>query len=81
MTIGSRALAATVRERFASVFGGPPEGVAIAPGRVNLIGEHTDYNDGFVLPMAIERGLAVAFRRRPTACCARTRSRATRRAR
>ena len=35
-----------------------------APGRVNLIGEHTDYNDGFVLPMAIERGLVVAVRRR-----------------
>jgi len=57
-------LAASVRERFTSVFGAAPEGVAIAPGRVNLIGEHTDYNDGFVLPMGIERGLSVAFRRR-----------------
>jgi len=36
----------------------------IAPGRVNLIGEHTDYNDGFVMPMAIERGIRCSVRRR-----------------
>ena len=36
-----------------------------APGRVNLIGEHTDYNDGLVLPMAIERGITLHVRRRP----------------
>ena len=35
--------------------------VVFAPGRVNLIGEHTDYNEGFVLPVAIERGIAVAL--------------------
>src|SRR5262249_7775915 len=35
-----------------------------APGRVNLIGEHTDYNDGLVLPIAIDRGTMVAARRR-----------------
>ena len=40
---------------FARCFGRPPQWLAAAPGRVNLIGEHTDYNDGFVLPMAIER--------------------------
>ena len=44
---------------FASVYGGPPE-IFSAPGRVNLIGEHTDYNEGFVLPMAIDRRTYVA---------------------
>jgi galactokinase len=48
------------RARFRELFGAPAR-VAWAPGRVNLIGEHTDYNDGFVLPMALERGIAVAF--------------------
>lgn len=40
---------------FEKNFGYPPEGVWSAPGRVNLIGEHTDYNEGFVLPFAINR--------------------------
>jgi galactokinase len=35
-----------------------------APGRVNLIGEHTDYNEGFVLPIAIDRGATIAASRR-----------------
>jgi len=39
---------------FAKAFGRPPRWIVAAPGRVNVIGEHTDYNDGFVLPMAIE---------------------------
>jgi galactokinase len=54
-------LAATARQIFREQFGAESEGVAAAPGRVNLIGEHTDYNDGWVLPMAIDRGIAVAF--------------------
>jgi galactokinase len=49
------------REAFARSEGSPPAGIAFAPGRVNLVGEHTDYNDGFVLPMAIEQGIAAAF--------------------
>jgi len=40
---------------FAAVFGYPPDGIWSAPGRVNLIGEHTDYNEGFALPFAIDR--------------------------
>ncbi|MDR8424279.1 galactokinase, partial [Acinetobacter baumannii] len=39
---------------FADAFGYPASNVIQAPGRVNLIGEHTDYNDGFVLPCAID---------------------------
>ncbi|MET1021565.1 MAG: galactokinase [Arthrobacter sp.] len=50
---------------FESVFGASPDGVWQAPGRVNLIGEHTDYNDGFVLPFAIDRTARVAVRLRP----------------
>jgi galactokinase len=48
---------------FGERFGEAPELVASAPGRVNLIGEHTDYNGGFVLPYAIERRVAVAMGR------------------
>jgi galactokinase len=47
-------------ELFRRCFGHPPRWVVAAPGRVNLIGEHTDYNDGFVLPMAIERYIVMA---------------------
>ena len=51
-----------VATEFAEAFGGKPEGRWWAPGRVNLIGEHTDYNDGFVLPLALEQGVAAAAR-------------------
>ncbi len=50
---------AALISRFERRFGHRPAFLARAPGRVNLIGEHTDYNDGFVLPMAINREVAV----------------------
>jgi galactokinase len=53
-----------VIQAFQGRFGATPAVVVRAPGRVNLIGEHTDYNDGFVLPMAIDRGMWIALRPR-----------------
>jgi galactokinase len=50
---------------FQERFGAPPDALALAPGRINLIGEHTDYNEGFVCPAAIDRFVAVAARRTP----------------
>jgi galactokinase len=52
-------------QTFTQTFGTAPSLVSRAPGRVNLIGEHTDYNDGFVLPMAIDRDVRIAARPRP----------------
>jgi galactokinase len=49
-----------VAAAFEGAYTHPPEGVWAAPGRVNLIGEHTDYNDGFVLPLAIPQRVVVA---------------------
>jgi galactokinase len=57
--IGSR-----VANEFERRLGAPPSVVVRAPGRVNLIGDHTDYNDGFVLPIAIDRGAWIALRPR-----------------
>ena len=51
---------ALFRERF----GGEPDGVWLAPGRANLMGEHTDYNEGFVLPFALGQGVTAAAARR-----------------
>jgi len=55
-----------IRSKFEEVFraGGEELTFVRAPGRVNLIGEHTDYNDGFVLPMAIDREIISAFQPR-----------------
>ena len=54
----------TLERAFSERTGETPDGVWAAPGRVNVIGEHTDYNDGFVLPIAIDRHVLAAVRRR-----------------
>jgi len=55
-------LTQAARQQFEQAFGANAAlQFAVAPGRINLIGEHTDYNDGFVLPMAIDRYVVVAF--------------------
>lgn len=59
--------AAGLAADFETIFGYSPLGCFRAPGRVNLIGEHTDYNDGFVLPIAINRAVHIAIGRRDTA--------------
>jgi galactokinase len=56
--------AARARRAFADRFGTAPEGVWAAPGRVNVIGEHTDYNDGYVLPVALPHTTRAAVGRR-----------------
>ncbi len=61
---GGSALAGDAARLFLQRYGSEPEGVWYAPGRVNLIGEHTDYNDGFALPFAIDTGVCVAAGRR-----------------
>ena len=54
-----------IRDAFTERFGVRPRMIVRAPGRVNLIGEHTDYNEGFVFPIAIDRETFVAARSRP----------------
>lgn len=51
----------TLYEEFTKQLNRAPQWMAVAPGRVNLIGEHTDYNDGFVLPVALERDVRLLF--------------------
>lgn len=51
-----------IREQFQNHYNTPPRLIVRAPGRVNLLGEHTDYNEGYVLPIAIDRATYVAVR-------------------
>ncbi|GAA3302736.1 galactokinase [Streptomyces cinereospinus] len=60
----SEAAAEVVAGRFEELYGAAPQGVWAAPGRVNLIGEHTDYNDGFVMPFALPHTTVAAVSRR-----------------
>src|SRR5512139_2369572 len=50
-----------IENSFQKTFGSRPEHIVRAPGRVNLLGEHVDYNDGFVLPAAIDRATYIAL--------------------
>jgi galactokinase len=59
MTAGSTAVVKQLAQRFIERFGVVPQ-IFRAPGRVNLIGEHTDYNEGFVLPVALDLAIYVA---------------------
>ena len=54
-----------VIEEFKNLFHTDPSFLVRAPGRVNLIGEHTDYNDGFVLPMALSQSIWIALSSQP----------------
>src|SRR5580700_3270789 len=53
-----------IRSAFVKQFGKEPEILVCSPARINLIGEHTDYNNGFVLPAAINRSIILAFSQR-----------------
>ena len=65
MTRSHDAMITSVCEDFATRFNDADGAtLAMAPGRVNLIGEYTDFNDGFVLPMTVDRGIYVAMRKR-----------------
>ncbi|TXT36260.1 MAG: galactokinase [Comamonadaceae bacterium] len=61
----TQALNQTATQGFRAAFAYSPTHLVQAPGRVNLIGEHTDYNDGFVLPCAINFGTVIAASLRP----------------
>ena len=70
--LSDEAAAERARAAFAERFGADPEGVWAAPGRVNVIGEHTDYNDGFVLPVALPHTTRAAVARRTDGILAMT---------
>lgn len=58
-----------ISSKFESIYKESPTTVIKSPGRINLIGEHTDYNNGFVLPAAIDKAIYFAFKERPDRLC------------
>lgn len=64
-SLGSRPkYISAAKQKFEAIFGASPRFVVSAPGRVNLIGEHTDYNAGYVFPVAIDKYIHIAMRER-----------------
>ena len=57
----NKILANTTTAFFEKTFGNTPEKIVLSPGRINIIGEHIDYNDGYVLPAAIDKAICFAF--------------------
>ncbi|MFD6290215.1 galactokinase [Streptomyces sp. NPDC060205] len=62
--MGTQEAVQQVRGGFETLYGTPPEGIWAAPGRVNLIGEYTDFNEGFVMPLALPHTAVAAVSRR-----------------
>ena len=54
-----------VKAEFTLQFENDPENVTLTPGRINIIGEHTDYNDGLAMPAAIDRWICAAIHKNP----------------
>ncbi|WP_309641272.1 galactokinase [Flavobacterium sp.] len=62
-------LVQSVKEHFVQWFDNEPEFVFLSPGRINIIGEHVDYNDGYVLPAAINKYIGFAISKNETSAC------------
>jgi galactokinase len=54
-----------IHSNYSEVYGNEPQLISSSPGRINLIGEHTDYNEGFVLPASIDKSVFAALGKRP----------------
>ncbi|MFN8244768.1 MAG: galactokinase family protein [Ferruginibacter sp.] len=62
-------LVRSTSEHFRQIFHEKPEYVFLSPGRINIIGEHVDYNDGYVLPAAINKYICFAISRNNSSSC------------